>query len=306
MKMASRKLQIAVLLPALLWSGSVYAGEVVLTETFEASGAAFAEPAFATLQFEIDSVDSALPLSALIERRSQRFGCETRLPGVDFGSASLARHAGPSARSSGASVAAEFWQRLDTLTGQRFELFDAEDRILAGATAAMPERRGEYRSASPLRDLHNVGPGGERAATASGGPAFKMGGVVVNRIAPRASLEVPSSSAGDRAIDARRTLHLHAIRNGYLSKAANHNNQSSAPRPSSPSSSSHSFFFSFCSSALRALSFPSLSALFRTSAARRDPRVRPAAIYFRPAPIARVADPSRLNLPQLELIGVSL
>ncbi|MCR9143191.1 MAG: hypothetical protein NXI24_13130 [bacterium] len=200
----SRKLHISLILLSLC-GGSLYAGEVASVSNARSAPVDLADSltkaSFRALQFEIDFVDAALV----------RFWPGKLIKAENTGPV-------PSAVSeSEHELAADFWRRMDSLSGGSFELLEVEYRIMNGGSALSNQERGEIRCAGPLRDLRHAASVTERSAMHRAGPGFVSGFASVDRLAPRVSHDIAARPGIGRDIDVRANLHLHSIRNGAIS-----------------------------------------------------------------------------------------
>lgn len=306
--MILRKLQFIAFLSAVLCSSSLYASEGVLSGHFQSEPVESGEQLFAALQFEIDLVDRALDHQIKRANRSTDTG---RF--VHSGAGSVTGVA------PGESTA-EFWRHMDALARERLELLEMEHRLLSGDVSSLTEQRGEFRCASPLRNLHSSGSTGESCATSGGGPSFVAGYVSVDRLTPRASLNVPARPGIGRNTDVRASLFLHSIRNGSISGSGDRNSlfhsrllarilfadsRSSCPSIASFSSS----FLAFLSGPLHTSGAHALIHFFRLRPSRAGSVSLPTRITTTGTlahSLRLLSVPGRNGSAHLELIGVSL
>lgn len=267
MRTGSRTYHIAALLIACLGAGVLYAGESAEPEDAkrfrfhsQAVPAAESEHALATLQFEIDSVDAAL--SGLAVK-----SC-SRTPDVDRAVAE------PLSESD--DLPAEFWDQLEEHAYQRADFLEREERLLYGAasSATQESQPAEFHAGSPLRSLWDQSASGEHSGAPRSESSLWIAVGSVGSCERIVSREAAALSGVGRIMDVRAGLHLHAIRNGCLSKAANPHKSPLAdlrfPVRSTLPALSFPFFFdsssSSCSSFLRSLAAQSF---------RRDQRGTP-------------------------------
>ncbi|MCR9145089.1 MAG: hypothetical protein NXI24_22815 [bacterium] len=266
------------MISALFWGGgALYAGEVALSDAARpfAPVSGEASSSLEALQFEIDFVDSVLVA------RSR--GLEAK-QGADRVRSSLQALANASVSEMGTSQDSRFWQDFDRAATQHSMLLEAEHRLLNGAVSSIIERRSEFRAANPLRDLRESATGGESAGTQRGGSAFQIGFVTGERAAPRLSVKIAGLPEHRRSVDVRSGLHLHAIRNGYLSKAGNAISvfpaRLASIRPFAPAFASPlSFFDSFVSRSAFAALLSSGGDSFRSTTLSFIAALRPAHFF---------------------------
>ncbi len=275
MRTGSRKYHIVALLAACIGGGVLYAGEstppdaspdhrLQLALHSQASLPAEQDRAFATLQFEIDFVDAALNrLGVQRRKRSLNIATDRNPVAPDFRDVLQKQHghndrnpSGPVGAQAARSleiddISQDFWRQFDELAVHYADSLEREERLLYGAVSSINTRPrpAEFRAASPLRSLSDGRVSGERSGAQRGASSFWAVGEAVASRTPRASLAVAELPGVGRMLDVRAGLHLHAIRNGSLSKAAESlfADFRSSLR-STPPSLSYRFFFDLSSS----------------------------------------------------------